>query len=223
MRRRWFAAGFLRMWPWSRFFSAVAIRTFQELKPPPDPAEVVPILAPRAGESPVQMVLVIMEGENVQTALLPGDPTQPVMARHIAAAPEVKPFGQIEGQTTAAQGNIIFAATPYDSPDDVGSIICFCEGRVMRLTSAEEFSPIVQAAPGEPDSSPWWVTLYKLESSSPRCVREWVGRLPVRPYRKNRSRESRVEKSRSRAVEESRKSVCQAVIHARRLTGTQKP
>jgi hypothetical protein len=132
-----------------QFFRAVAIRTFQELKPPPDPAEVIPILAPRAGESPVQMVLVIMEGENVQTALLPGDPTQPVTARHIAAAPEVKPFGEIEGQTTTAAGNIIFASTPYDSPDDVG-LYCFCEGQVMRLTSAEDFAPIVQTAPGKP-------------------------------------------------------------------------
>ena len=132
-----------------QFFRAVAIRSFQELKPPPDPAEAIQILAPRAGHAPVQMVLVIMEGENVQTALLPGDPSQPVMARHIAGTPEVKPLGQIEGQTTSAQGNIIFAATPLDSPDDVG-LYCFCEGQVTRLTSAEEFSPIVQAAPGKP-------------------------------------------------------------------------
>jgi hypothetical protein len=132
-----------------QFFRAVAIRSFQELKPPPDPEETLQILAPRAGQAPVQMVLVIMEGENVQTALLPGDPSQAVAARHIAAAPEAKPLGQIEGQTTSAQGNIIFAATPLDSPDDVG-LYCFCEGQVIRLTSAEEFSPIVQAAPGKP-------------------------------------------------------------------------
>jgi hypothetical protein len=132
-----------------QFFRAVAIRSFQELKPPPDPAQALPILAPRPGQAAVQMVLVIMEGENVQTALLPGDPSQPVMARPIAGSPEVKPLGQIEGQTTSAQGNIIFAATPLDSPDDVG-LYCFCEGQVMRLTSAEEFSPLVQAAPGRP-------------------------------------------------------------------------
>ena len=95
------------------------------------------------------MVLVIMEGGNVQTALLPGDPSQPMMARHSAGAPEVNPLGQIEGQTTSAQGNIIFAATPLDSPDDLG-LYCFCDGQVTRLTSAEEFSPIVQAAPGKP-------------------------------------------------------------------------
>ena len=132
-----------------QFFRAVAIRSFQELKPPPDPAEALQILAPRAGQAVVQLVLVVMEGENVQTALLPGEPSQPVMARHPAGAPEVKPLGQIEGQTTSAQGNIIFAATPLDSPDDVG-LYCYCGGQVARLTSAEEFAPVIQSAPGKP-------------------------------------------------------------------------
>jgi hypothetical protein len=132
-----------------QFFRAVAIRSFQELKPPPDPAEIVQILAPRAGQAPVQLVLVVMEGENVQTALLPGDPSQAVMARHAAGAPEVKPLGQIEGQTTSAQGHIIFAATPLDSPDDVG-LYCFREGQVTRLTTAEEFAPVIQTAPDKP-------------------------------------------------------------------------
>ena len=132
-----------------QFFRAVAIRSFQELKPPPDPAAALQILAPRAGQAPVQMVLVVMEGENVQTALLAGDPSQPVMAKRVAAHPEVKPLGQIEGQTTSAQGNIIFAATPLDSPADVG-LYCFCAGEVTRLTSTDEFLPIVLAAPGKP-------------------------------------------------------------------------
>ena len=132
-----------------QFFRAVAIRSFQELKPPPDPAAALQILAPRAGQAPVQMVLVVMEGENVQTALLAGDPSQPVMAKRVAGAPEVKPLGQIEGQTTSAQGNIIFAATPLDSPADVG-LYCFCAGEVTRLTSTDEFLPIVLAAPGKP-------------------------------------------------------------------------
>ena len=86
-----------------QFFRAVAIRSFQDLKPPPDPAETIQILAPREGQAPSQMVLVVMEGDNVQTALLPGDPSQPVMAKHTAGAPEVKPLGQIEGRTTSAQ------------------------------------------------------------------------------------------------------------------------
>jgi hypothetical protein len=95
------------------------------------------------------MVLVIMEGENVQTALLPGDPSQPVMARRVEGPPEAKALAQIEGQSTSAQGNIIFAATPFDSPDDIG-LYCYCEGQVTRLTSAEEFSPVVQTVPGKP-------------------------------------------------------------------------
>jgi hypothetical protein len=132
-----------------QFFRAVAIRSFQELKPPPDPADTVQILGPSAGQAPVQMVLVVMEGENVQTALLAGDPSQPVMAKHVAGAPEVKPLGQIEGQTTSAQGNIIFAATPLGSPTDLG-LYCFCAGQVTRLTSTDEFLPIVQSAPGKP-------------------------------------------------------------------------
>ena len=131
-----------------QFFRAVAIRSFQELKPAPDPAETLQILAPREGQAPVQMVLVIMEGESVQTALLPGDPSQPVMTRHAAGAPEVAPLGQVEGQTSSAQGNIIFAATPLDSPDDIG-LYCFCGGQVTRLTSAEDFAPVVQTAPGK--------------------------------------------------------------------------
>ena len=149
MRRRWFARGT----PWEaaieQFFRAVAIRSFQEINPAPDPAQTVEVLAPQAGQAPVQMVVVVMEGDNVQTALLPGDPSQPVMAKRVADDPEVKPLGQIEGQSTSAQGNIIFAATPVDMPDDVG-LYCFCAGQVTRLTSAEEFSPIVQAAPGKP-------------------------------------------------------------------------
>jgi hypothetical protein len=132
-----------------QFFRAVATRSFQELKPPLDPAEALLILAPRAGQAPVQMVLVIMEGENVQTVLLSGDPSQPVMARHNTGGPDVKLLRQIEGQTTSAQGNIIFAATPFDAPDDAG-LYCFCEGQVTRLTSAVEFLPVLQTAPGKP-------------------------------------------------------------------------
>ncbi len=132
-----------------QFFRAVAIRSFQEIAPAPDPADTVQLLAPRAGQAPVQLVLVIMEGENVQTALLPGDPSQPVMARHVADAPEIKSVGQVEGQTTSAQGNIIFAATSLDSPDDLG-LYCFCGGQVARLTSADDFAPVVQTAPGKP-------------------------------------------------------------------------
>jgi hypothetical protein len=132
-----------------QFFRAVAIRSFQEITPAPDPADTVQLLAPRAGQAPVQLILVIMEGENVQTALLPGDPSQPVMARHVADAPGIKPVGQVEGQTTSALGNIIFAATSLDSPDDIG-LYCFCGGQVARLTSVDDFAPVIQTAPGKP-------------------------------------------------------------------------
>jgi len=132
-----------------QFFRAVAIRSFQEITPAPDPATTVQLLAPASGEAPIKLVLVIMEGENVQTALLAGDPSQPVMARHAADAPEIKPLGQVEGQTTSAQGNIVFAATLLDSPDDVG-LYCFCAGQVTRLTSADDFAPFIQVAPGKP-------------------------------------------------------------------------
>jgi hypothetical protein len=147
------AALALRGTPWTaaieQFFRAVADRSFQEIIPVPDPAGTVQLLAPRTGQAPVNLVLVIMEGEGVQTALLAGDPSQPVMARHVADAPEIKPLGQVEGQTTSAQGNMIFAATPLDSPDDLG-LYCYCAGQVTRLTTADDFAPAVQPAPGKP-------------------------------------------------------------------------
>jgi len=132
-----------------QFFRAVAIRSFQELNPPPNPEEALQILAPRADQAPVRMILVVMEGENVQTALLAGDPSQPVMARRVEGAPAVKPLGQIGGQTTSAQGNIIFAASPLDSPVDVG-LYSFGAGQITRLTSPDDFLPVVQAALGKP-------------------------------------------------------------------------
>jgi len=139
--------------PWpaaiEQFFRAVAVRSFQEIVPAPEPSGTVQLLAPRTGQAPVNLVLVIMEGENVQTALLAGDPSQPVMARHVADSPEIKPVGQVEGQTTSAQGNMIFAATPLDSPDDLG-LYCYCAGQVTRLTTADDFAPVVQTAPGKP-------------------------------------------------------------------------
>lgn len=132
-----------------QFFRAVATRSFQELKPPPDPAETVEVLAAKPGEPRVQMILVLMEGENVQTALLSGDPAQPVVAKRLPDASPPSPLGQIQGQTTVAQGDIIFAATRADLPLDLG-LYCYCSGQVNRLTSPEEFFPITQGAPGKP-------------------------------------------------------------------------
>jgi hypothetical protein len=132
-----------------QFFRAVAIRTFQELTPPPSPEETVQILAPQAGEMPVQMLLVFTEGGNVQTVLLTGDPTQPVLAKHLAGAPDVKPLGRIEGQTTGEQGNIIFAATLADQPNDL-ALYCYCDSQEVRETTQDEFLPITAVAPGKP-------------------------------------------------------------------------
>jgi hypothetical protein len=135
-----------------QFFRAIAIRSFQDLKPPPDPSESVEALAANAGEAPVQVVLVLMEGGSAQTALLAGDPTQPVMARKSPAGVVFKPLGRIQGQTTGARGNIIFAANAADDLSDVG-LYCYCDGQVVRLTSPEEFLPITQSAAGKPISS----------------------------------------------------------------------
>lgn len=132
-----------------QFFRAVATRSFQELTPVPEPTETVEVLAPRPAEPRAQMILVLMEGENVQTALLPGDPTQPVVSKRLPTGGAPPPLGQIQGQTTVAQGDIIFAATGADSPQDLG-LYCYCSGQVNRLTSAEEFFPITQGAPGKP-------------------------------------------------------------------------
>jgi hypothetical protein len=132
-----------------QFFRAVATRSFQELKPPPDSSQTTEVLAARPGETPVQMLLVMMEGESVQTAVLLGDPSQAVTARRPDGTTAPKPLGRIQGQTAGPRGNIIFAASAADSVNDVG-LYCFCEGQVIRLTSAEEFAPITQAAPGKP-------------------------------------------------------------------------
>jgi hypothetical protein len=132
-----------------QFFRAVATRSFQELKPAPDPSSAFEVLSAKSGEPPVQMLLVLMESGSAQTALLPGEPTQAVMATRPAGSAEVKPLAQIEGQTTGAHGEVIFAATAGDPPTDLG-LYCYCDGQVVRQTSPEEFLPITQAAPGKP-------------------------------------------------------------------------
>jgi hypothetical protein len=130
------------------FFRAVATRGFQELQPAPDPSETVEVLPAKSGEAAVQLLLVSMESGTAQTALLPGDPTQAVKAKRTAGSVE-KPLAQIEGQTTGAQGKIIFVAATSDPPNDLG-LYCYCDAQVVRLTSPEEFLPITQAAPGKP-------------------------------------------------------------------------
>lgn len=129
-----------------QFFRAVAIKSLQELKPPPRASEIVEIVPGRSAETPVKMLLVLMEGENVQTAELAGDPSQPVMAKHPPGI-TLSPLGRVLGQTGEAQGNIIFAATTADQESDLG-LYCFCDGQVRRLTSPEEFQSLMEAIGG---------------------------------------------------------------------------
>ena len=55
MRRRWRSRGTPGAAAIEQFFRAVAIRSFQEINPAPDPADTVQLLAPRAGQAPVQI------------------------------------------------------------------------------------------------------------------------------------------------------------------------
>jgi len=132
-----------------QFFRAIAIQTFQELKPAPAPAETTEVLAARPGIAPVQMLLVFLENRAIQTALLPGDPSQPVLAKQTPGVLPPKPVGGILAVTIGARGTMIFAAAPADAPNDLG-LYCYCDGQVNRLTTPEEFQPLTQGAPGKP-------------------------------------------------------------------------
>ena len=135
-----------------QFFRALAIGSFQDLRPQPQPTESVEILAARPGnEAPIKMLVVLMEGANVRTAALAGEPAQAVLAMR-PAAPMALPLGRILGQTTGPRGNIIFAAAPAGQPNDL-ALYCYCENQVNRLTSPEEFLPITSTALGRPLSS----------------------------------------------------------------------
>ncbi len=131
-----------------QFFRAVAVRSFQELNPPPQPSETIELLPARPVDKPVKMLLVSLEGDNVQTVPLVGDPSQPVRAKRQSGV-AFKPLGRILGQTGEAGGNIFFAATTAGQENDF-AFYCFCNGQAIRLTSPEEFLPIVQAAQGRP-------------------------------------------------------------------------
>jgi hypothetical protein len=131
-----------------QFFRAVAIKSFQELTPPPDPADVVEALPARPEEAPVKMLLVAMEGDMVEVGFLQGDPTQPVQGRRPAEG-EPRPLGRIQGQTTGPHGEIIFASASPGQETDL-ALYCFCNGQVERLTSPEEFWQVTAPAKGRP-------------------------------------------------------------------------
>lgn len=131
-----------------QFFRAVAIKSFQELAPPPDPVATVEVLPGRVDQSPVKMLLVAMEGDTVEVGYLEGDPTQPVEAVRSQEV-ETPPLGRIQGQTTGPLGNIIFAAANVGEERDL-ALYCYCDGRVNRLTSPEEFWQVTVPAQGRP-------------------------------------------------------------------------
>jgi hypothetical protein len=132
-----------------QFFRAIAIQTFQELKPPPDLAEITEVLAARGGVAPVQILLVFLENGSPQTALLAGDPSRPVLAVQPPGGLPGKPVGRILSLTIGPRGDMIFAAAPVDAPNDIG-LYCYCNGQADRLTTPEDFQPITQPAPGKP-------------------------------------------------------------------------
>ncbi len=131
-----------------QFFRAVTIRSFEELQPPPDPQHVTELLAARPDSAPVQMLFVYLENGTMQTALVAGDPSKPVMAKQ-STTTALKPVGKILALALGAHGNLIFASAPIDAPNDL-ALFCDCDGQVNRLTTADDFLPITTAGPGKP-------------------------------------------------------------------------
>ncbi len=131
------------------FFRAIAIRSFQELQPAPEPDRTTELLAARADLAPIQMLLVYLENGSIQTALLAGDPTRPVMVKQSPTATPVKPVDKILSLTIGSRGNLIFAAAPTDAANDL-ALYCNCDGQANRLTTPEDFLPVTSAAPGKP-------------------------------------------------------------------------
>ena len=132
-----------------QFFRAIAIQSFQDLQPPADPTQTAELLAARTGVAPVQMLLVFLENGNIQTALLAGDPSKPVMAKQSLSTTPLRPVGRILSVTIGPRGSLIFASAPGDAPNDL-ALYCNCDGQGLRLTTPEDFLPITSAAPGKP-------------------------------------------------------------------------
>jgi len=143
-----------------QFFRALAIKSFQELMPPPDPADTVEVLPARSGEAPVKMLLVAMEGDMVEVGFLQGDPTQPVQGRRPAEG-DTPALGRIQGQATGPHGEIIFTSASLGQEADL-AIYCFCNGQVERLTSPEEFWQVTVPAKGRP--------IFSLSSDGQRTI-----------------------------------------------------
>jgi hypothetical protein len=132
-----------------QFFRAIAIQSFQELQPPPDPHRTAELLAARGDVAAVQMLLVYLENGSFQTALLAGDPGKPVMAKQSLTTTALKPVSKILSLTIGPRGDILFAAAPTDATNDLG-LYCNCDGQANRLTTPEDFLSITSAGPGKP-------------------------------------------------------------------------
>jgi len=138
-----------------QFFRAVAERNFEQLNPPPQPSTTAQVLPARPNQTPVQLLLVLLQGSEAQIAELAGDPSQPVKAQ---IAPGGGPasdssFEDIQGQAAGREaGSIIFAGVPSGQTDGFG-IFSIREGQVVRLTTQADFGLLLANLAGNPISS----------------------------------------------------------------------
>jgi hypothetical protein len=131
-----------------QLFRVVASRSFQDLQPAPEQSATLEVLPARVGEAPVKLLFVLVEGEQIQTALLTGDPLLAVKARKSENLAPIT-LARVHGQTAGPRGNVIFAASPSENPHDL-ALFCYCDGEVRRLTSPEELLPVTIPAAGRP-------------------------------------------------------------------------
>jgi hypothetical protein len=121
-----------------QFFRAVATRNFEQLNPVPSASETVTVLGPAPSEKPVQLLLVVLDGEKAETAELQGDPTQPVMGKAPAGLPLDLPFAAIQAQVPGStSGTVVFAAAPLAHPENLG-FYCYCDGQATLLGSPQD-------------------------------------------------------------------------------------
>ena len=138
-----------------QFFRAIATRNFQQLNPAPNPSGTVQVLPARSGQKPVQMLLVLLHGDHADTAVLEGDPTQPVVAKIApeAGAAKGSTFSAIEGQAAGRRsGSVIFAGVSSGPLGNFG-LFCFCDGQVQRLTTPADFGLLLGNLNGKTISS----------------------------------------------------------------------
>jgi len=135
-----------------QFFRAVTVRNFQQLDPVPKPSDTFQVLPARPNQKPIQMLLVLLQGNQAETAELSGDPGQPVMAQDAPGTDDAG-FTAIQGQAAGRRsGSIIFAGDPSGQPDGFG-LFCFCGGHVVRLTTQADFGLLLTNLNNKPITS----------------------------------------------------------------------